>query len=557
MPLRKHTKPPPRFTFVTPEFEGSQMRWLKTHSDATRSHAAYWSGPARRRWQASKESNRKEKNVSVEATRADEHTYLHTDKVEFRHSSAEVLQCYDSTTLVDITNLPSAGHYSIPRQVEPPNSQCPPTLTPHSKAIRSFSVDLTVLKFYDEDFMRKFVMVEDEDSTLMLTSCLLLGYAHRMALTGRGTRMTLLELKSQVISHLAAKMDTSDELLSPRCLIAILTLGAPIVCLMSRDLPKGLSIREDVHMMLDEDYLCNEEAALMPRTSLNEQVVHRQALRRLFFKTKAQFQDVESIALLHYISNYINMCVPVNPSIHWLSFNKIVRTNAVEATSHLYSSPSEIEQQFPVTDLCQGCAVSAHWTSPFSCEWVETTPAADIESQMLLLAGLVHKWLATFFDGNHAVLALTDELLQKRINFRKAIENFAPATMNSNVKEEAMYECCRHVTSVLLASERQRISIHIAAKHLQLRPKITKLFPQTDLTNLWGRHRGLLFWVAVTYQCATASQCFPFLCTALLARLSQELSMSRICAEITVKSLKRLKFFESLCCYQYCLPSFS
>ncbi|KAL6690903.1 hypothetical protein J3F84DRAFT_403938 [Trichoderma pleuroticola] len=535
MPLRKHTKPPPRFTFVTPEFEGNQMRWLKTHSDATRSHAAYWSGPAKRRWQASKESNKKEDSASARGTFVDERSYPHTAQVEPHYSAAQNSQCHGSTAATDRKTLPSRGDSSTFRHIEPTGSRCPQALPPGLKETNSLSVDLTVLKFYNEDFMRKFVMVDNADSTLIFTSCLLLGYAYHLALTGQGTMMILLELKSQVIRHLTAKMHISDGLLSPRCLIAILALGAPIVCLVSRDLPRCLRIGESINMMLDDDCLCSEESAVIARTSLNEQVVHRQALRRLFLKARVNFQDSESVALLQYISNYMNILI------------------AIEAADYLQTPPSETEKLFPGTAPHRGHAVPEQWRSPLTSlppQWPEEPSRVYIETRMLLLAALMQKWLATFLDENDQLLPLTQEVLQKRADLRETIESFAPATIKSNVEEEAMYECCRFVTSMLLAAEKLRIPIHAAAKHVESKLNMTQSFRQTDVTNLWGRHKGLLFWVAATCQFATASQCSPLLCTTLLARLVQELSMSNVYTEIAISSLKRLRQFESLCCYQ-------
>ena len=150
-------------------------------------------------------------------------------------------------------------------------------------------------------------MVDNEDSAMMFSSCLMVGYAHYIALTGQGTTTTLLELKSQVIRYLTSKMNSPDALLSPRCLVAILALGAPIVCLVSRDFPRGLSIREYINVTLEEDYLCNEESAVVALSSYNEQRLHRQALRRLLLRTKTGFQDGDSIALLQYISNYMKL----------------------------------------------------------------------------------------------------------------------------------------------------------------------------------------------------------------------------------------------------------
>ena len=68
----------------------------------------------------------------------------------------------------------------------------------------------------------------------MLSGCLLLSYAHSVALICQGTMTMMLELKSKVIRRISTKMGTAEGLLSPQCLAAILALGAPIVCLFSQ-----------------------------------------------------------------------------------------------------------------------------------------------------------------------------------------------------------------------------------------------------------------------------------------------------------------------------------
>ena len=132
----------------------------------------------------------------------------------------------------------------------------------------------------------------------MFSGYLLLSYAHYMALTGRGTKTVLLELKGQVIRHISSQMKSSDCLLSPWCLTAILALGSPIVCLVSRDLPKRLSIWEYINATMEEDYLCCPESADTAQSALDERIVHRQAIRKLLFKSSISFQDTDSLALL-------------------------------------------------------------------------------------------------------------------------------------------------------------------------------------------------------------------------------------------------------------------
>lgn len=312
MPLRKHTKPPPRFTFVTPEFEGNEIRWLKTHSDAARSHAAYWGGPAKRQWQANKENEaEKEDNTPVHDTVTDKVPRRRNENLQFYCFAVQTIQRRGATKLNNTKAMSSKSEYDMSRYIKPNYLRYLPSVMAEMRGSGASSVSLTASKFYSEDFIRRFVMVDHKDCPIILSSCLLLSYAHYMALTGHGTTTVLLELKSQVMHRLSANMSLSHGLLSPRCLTAIVALGAPIVCLVSRDMPQGLSIREYINATLEEDYLCNQQSAAIAQRSLDEQIVHRQALSKLFLKTSANFQDADSLALLQYISNYINMYVKI------------------------------------------------------------------------------------------------------------------------------------------------------------------------------------------------------------------------------------------------------
>jgi hypothetical protein len=141
----------------------------------------------------------------------------------------------------------------------------------------------------------------------MFSGCQLLAYAHSMALTGDGTKTVLLELKTQVIRRISATMKSSDGFLSPWSLTAILALGAPIVCLVSQDLPKRLSIREYINASMQDYSLCCQDSADIAHRALDERLVHRQALYRLLLKSSSCCTDAEGLALLQYVSNCVKM----------------------------------------------------------------------------------------------------------------------------------------------------------------------------------------------------------------------------------------------------------
>jgi hypothetical protein len=240
---------------------------------------------------------------------------------------------------------------------------------------------------------------------------------------------------------------------------------------------------------------------------------------------------------------------PFNNPALWLSTDRTGRSMAIEAATHQNTPFSDAgELVFTSTDPCERCSIPLDWISPLACQWLDVTSTIYAEAQMLLLAGLVHEWLATYLDKGKCGLLPTKKLLEKRASLKHRIEVFIPLRGTSNIEEEAMYECCRWASLILLAVEKFKVPIHVAAKHVQIQPRLVRRLRMTDLSNLWGIRKGLLFWVAALCHFATAGQCFPLIFTTLLARLAQDIAMSDCYSEIAIKPLKRLRQFEILCC---------
>ena len=155
-------------------------------------------------------------------------------------------------------------------------------LPPHDASIAAMASTLgdrlSSLKFFGESFVKRFLMVDHEDYSIMLSGCILLSHANDMALTGSGTKATLLELKGQVITRINAKIESASGLLSPQCLLAISALASPIVCLVSQDLPHSLSIWDYINVSQYADYLCCASSAETAQTALHERRVHAEAM---------------------------------------------------------------------------------------------------------------------------------------------------------------------------------------------------------------------------------------------------------------------------------------
>jgi hypothetical protein len=221
---------------------------------------------------------------------------------------------------------------------------------------------------------------------------------------------------------------------------------------------------------------------------------------------------------------------------------------AFDAANQLNTPLLNVESLFPAVAQCRSCSIPADWSSPLTCQWIRGISTAHAEAPMLLLAELVSAWLATFLTGDSQIIVPTKRLLENRTNLRQKIERCVPAAKTSNIEALAMFECCRWASMILLAVDKMGIPIHVAARHVRIQPRLVRRLRMTDLSTLWGSHKGLLFWVTATCYFATARQCFPLLCTTILAPFTQAMAMSDCCSEIVIKPLRRLKTFEGLCC---------
>ncbi|KAK5033183.1 hypothetical protein LTS07_003484 [Exophiala sideris] len=270
----KGNKPRPRFSFVNLDFEAGEVNWVRRHAGPTRSHAAYWGGPSG--------AQRHHSNTDTSVPNA---VTYHAPPYE----AGPVHGCFPSrssrhwrTTATRASEFPlSMRPPPAPRHFEPDHLRYLPSLPFEiSGTDTSTAACSSLFDFFGETFVRRFLTSNHEDSSVMFCGCLLLSYAHTMALTAAGKRTVLLQLKGHVIRYINTKLATSN-MLSPRSLTAILALGAPIVCLASQDLPNFLNIRDYVDASTKGDYLCCRECSDTAQRALAERIVHRKAMERL------------------------------------------------------------------------------------------------------------------------------------------------------------------------------------------------------------------------------------------------------------------------------------
>jgi hypothetical protein len=295
MPCRKKTKIRPNYSFVTVGYEPKEASWRKIHSGAARSHAAYWGGSAKQQ----RDNNAR---IITADTDMDSTSHLYSSpSLEYIDDLAIQYQgsptnfnplCYNQYD--DLQHL-----LTVPSEIQA--TGFPST------------AGLATLTFCGEDFVRNFFTTDHEDYSIMFGGCVLISYAHSMALTGQGSKTILLHLKGQVIRRISARIKSSNGLLSPWCLTAILALAAPIVCLVSQDMPKNLTVWEYIIASVKDDFICGcPESAEKAQSAAEERVIHRHAIHKLLLKSLSSFQDTDSFAFLNYVSNSVDVYVSSN-----------------------------------------------------------------------------------------------------------------------------------------------------------------------------------------------------------------------------------------------------
>lgn len=206
----------------------------------------------------------------------------------------------------------------------------------------------------------------------------------------------------------------------------------------------------------------------------------------------------------------------------------------------LAMAPARRDTQNPMSS-------SDPWTSPFTAEWLDESAETGVETLTDVLGRLMHGWIATFLDKDDEAIESTEQILRQRLWFRhKLCQHMEKDTVR--MPEGAVYASCRWAASLILKAEQLRVSFYVAAQEITMQPRLVKCLRMTDLVNLWGNQRGLLFWVTSVCHLATSEHCYPLLSTGLYAQFAHEMALTEEIYERGLKPLKRLRKFEEICC---------
>jgi hypothetical protein len=189
------------------------------------------------------------------------------------------------------------------------------------------------------------------------------------------------------------------------------------------------------------------------------------------------------------------------------------------------------------------------WQSPLTTYWPGDQARTCLESPVQALGRMLRSWIGTFFNADNEQIPLTDDIQQRRQYLRQTIEHYIGVKIRVASPETAMLACCQWATRIMLSVEQNGVPIGIAAEHTTMQPRLVMCLRMTDLSTLWGRDRGMLFWVVSICHRATLGRCFPLLTTALMARFSHIMALSDQYQAISLSPMGRSDLFESICCH--------
>lgn len=304
MPRRKGNNVQPRFSFVNPQNDPITARASHTRTSAVRRHAAYWGGPMRH-----------SRNYVAGATEIMSMTSLANGQgqvsTESMHAANEeqtklsrIVRPRKIQPIPEMTNR--YGSYSPGERTQ---SLLFSIVCPLPRGLDSVALLLgdwscsesPMTGTFGRTLIGRFTVPYQWTSSVFMAGCMLLTTAQTMAVTGKGTRADLLELKAQVLRSISRNISRASGPPSLECMAVGTLLCSPIVCLLSQDLPNGLSFGKYVEASTQGIHVCCPEAATAAKIATCERKVHWRHLLKFSSEVERSDQQAEQIELFRYL----------------------------------------------------------------------------------------------------------------------------------------------------------------------------------------------------------------------------------------------------------------
>lgn len=280
MPKRNNQKSQAKFLFATPCTAAIAVGLGKSHTSATRSHAAYWGGPTEKIHKSDAEIRDKDDRLGTSGNINNVIQAYSGDYLSFSRSVTGSSRAFDTYTFLSNEVVADNGGPAI---------------------------HIVVADLFGKEFLKQIDNPCGRENPALANAYLLVAVAYSMAVTGKGDKTLLFYLKEQLLRRVLQDIQAKSGRASPQIMGVMLLLGSPIVCLLSHDLPGGLPIREYLILSADSKHLCCTNSAVTAKESLRESKIHCANLAKLLTLEQREHQRVAHTEWLTYLSRYLEM----------------------------------------------------------------------------------------------------------------------------------------------------------------------------------------------------------------------------------------------------------
>ncbi|KAL6249544.1 hypothetical protein RBB50_003397 [Rhinocladiella similis] len=479
------------------------------------------------------------------------------------HKKSRAKQSPDDSTLTSLSNPTSSDHSHTPSSsVNSGSSLCqrpPPVVglfsprrtTPlnyslgsapdafHILPQLSISSDdpnyLASLKhdmhtFFGEAFVRNTILRSGDCCESRYAGCLLLYSTYRHAVAGDGSRANLLSLKGIVIQKVNTALAKPGQATTLDTMIAVLSLGVPMVC--------------QVTASSEDENSQSQSQPLMGGFPGGLQPPHERALEE---KIAREYD-------MHYGAITKLMRMQADPS--WLVSTDgryIFLTKVLSYAHRMLANPeimsetwSKIMQKFDL--FSSKVPAQPEWLSPVYCPneplW-RTNLGTELSPTFMRLLQSFQTWYRLYRNGEDVAVhtaSMRALLEQQRLSMDVSDESDAES-LGRHKEAELRYEACCIAISLMLEAEANGCTISQAAPLVPKSRALSHILRRTDLAHLWGRFRGVLYWVTLVCHVVMKQDPEQMISTMVLAHFTQILAASDIPLPVAIQPIKELLVF--------------
>lgn len=177
------------------------------------------------------------------------------------------------------------------------------------------SLNPSTTSFFGFDFFSKHLEDTLADMNTFSLACSTVATAYRLATTGSGCRTSVLNSKAEVLKAVSQRVIQGS--LSSYTLGSMLMMGAPILCLVTHDLPDGLDIMSYIEVTKGPNSLCCANWADAAQTPMQERYFHWKGMQEGLRVLEAEKQNRRDSGLLKYLNKYMSLSVIVPHSMFY------------------------------------------------------------------------------------------------------------------------------------------------------------------------------------------------------------------------------------------------